>query len=375
MYKALLLIPIYEPYAGGGGQYFPLLRNRIMTKCDFSQIDVLTEYHPERPLLEDTEIGRIYRILPRRDSKSGKSNIYFVSSFILSYFIMFFATIFLVVREKYNILLFTRYYRRFFYLYLYFLKRSTNIKIVCDLRATIDDITVYRGLDVCELVICNSLAVFEQAQAVPSIKKKCVLVTNPINFIEPNERFKENFLTLVNDHKVPQKYLLFVGQLLERKSIWEVLKAYHHAKLRISGVGLVIIGRNMMDNGILKYIDDTGAIYLGEQPRDVVAWFLRGSEMVLQPSKVEGIPRVSLEALYLKRKVLLARCVPEFVTSDPSYVAFDLGTKELSKLMTDCLVRRDLPIYDVSVHKVENSIPKYREAFGSVLDVSKKYFY
>lgn len=373
MYKALLLIPIYEPYAGGGGQYFPVLRNKIMTRCDFSKIDVITEYHSSYPLIEDTKIGKIYRILPRRDSKSGKSRIYSVSSFISSYLIMFFAIIILILREKYNIFLFTRYYRRFFYLYLYVVKKFANIGIICDLRATVDDTRFYRGLNVCDLVICNSSAVFDQAQTMSSIKNKCILVTNPINFIEPNERVKESFLTLINNHKVPKKYLLFVGQLLERKSIWEVLKAYDHSKLRVSSVGLVIVGRNMMDNKILKYMDDVGAIYLSEQPRDIVAWLMRESEIVLQPSKIEGIPRVSLEALYLQKKVILARCVPEFIKSDPNYVAFDLGKKELSKLLKDCLVRRDLPLYDVSVHEIENTIEKYREVFRSAMDVSKKY--
>ena len=90
MHRFLLICPIYEPYAGGGGQYFPYLRNSILMQCGFYSIDVITEYHSSKPTIERDPKGVIYRVLPKRDSKENKTYIYSVLSFILTYAILSF---------------------------------------------------------------------------------------------------------------------------------------------------------------------------------------------------------------------------------------------------------------------------------------------
>ena len=170
MHRFLLICPIYEPYAGGGGQYFPYLRNSILMQCGFYSIDVITEYHSSKPTIERDPKGVIYRVLPKRDSKENKTYIYSVLSFILTYAILSFFLIFLTFYRRYDTLQFTRYYRSFFYSFLRLLKNIRTIKIYCDLRATVGNFDVLNGLQFCDKILCNSFAVYTQATNIPKIK-------------------------------------------------------------------------------------------------------------------------------------------------------------------------------------------------------------
>jgi glycosyltransferase involved in cell wall biosynthesis len=366
MRKCLMLCPIFEPYAGGGGQYFPFLRTAILPKCDFSSVDVITEYHPKLPIISTDGTGTIYRILPRRDSKESKTLFYNIASFLLTYVIITVIILFLMWKKNYSDFVFTRYYRKKFYKFLAFIKGIFKVNIICDLRATTLNINSYKGLEVCDVIICNSLAVFDQARALISLKHKCTLVKNPINFSSPNKSFWNEFLELRMSYDISDGYLLFVGQLLERKSISEVIKAFDYLKKLHPELQLVIIGRNMLGRKILNEMNRVDAFYLGELNRQLVLWFMEKSELILQPSKIEGIPRVTLEALYLKKKVVMARCVPEFVSSDPSFVAFDLLQEPLADLILKSYRRSDTPKYDVLSHEVKEVILQYKHLFEGI---------
>tara|TARA_B100001093_G_scaffold396581_1_gene383702 strand:- start:2297 stop:3400 length:1104 start_codon:yes stop_codon:yes gene_type:complete len=363
MRKCLLLCPIFEPYAGGGGQYFPFLRKAILPDCEFVSVDVITEYYPELPIISADDNGKIYRVLPRRDSKENKGIFYNVFSFVLTYLFIIVIIVFLMWKNKYSDFIFTRYYRKFFYKFLAFIKKKNYVNIICDLRATLISTDKYDGLEISDFIICNSLAVFDQARSLASLRYKCTLVKNPINFAVPDESDRNEFLKLCNFHDISDGYLLFVGQLLERKSIFEVIKAFYYTKQSHPELKLVIIGRNMLGRKVLDEINRVGAFYLGELDRRLVLWFMAKSGLVLQPSKIEGIPRVTLEALYLKKKVVMASCVPEFVSSDPSFVAFDLSVVSLSNLIVKSHKRSDKPKYRVHSHDVKEVIPQYKRLF------------
>ena len=122
----------------------------------------------------------------------------------------------------------------------------------------------------------------------------------------------------------------------------------------------------MLGRKILEQINRVGAFYLGELDRRLVLWFMAKSGLVLQPSKIEGIPRVTLEALYLKKKVVMASCVPEFVSSDPSFVAFDLSQVPLANLIIKSYRRSDRPKYRVLSHDVKEVISEYKRLFENI---------
>ena len=84
----LILCPIYAPYGGGGGQYFPLLVHNLNKIKFFNKIVVVTEYHNRHKLIEESEEATIFRIIPKRDSLENKSFIYSVLSFFCAYTII-----------------------------------------------------------------------------------------------------------------------------------------------------------------------------------------------------------------------------------------------------------------------------------------------
>ena len=73
-------------------------------------------------------------------------------------------------------------------------------------------------------------------------------------------------------------------------------------------------------------------------------------ELIVQPSKVEGIPR-GVEALYLNKKILLPSCVPEF----KKIIHFSLKklfVQKNCKRILKILESSKKPHYDLSLHSV-----------------------
>ena len=46
----ILVCPVYRPYAGGGGQYFPILIDSLLKLNKFKKVLILTEYHSKKKI-------------------------------------------------------------------------------------------------------------------------------------------------------------------------------------------------------------------------------------------------------------------------------------------------------------------------------------
>lgn len=360
---ALVVCPVYEPYAGGGGQYFPLLRKKLLPELDFSNVDIITETHPSRRFVEEDAYGRVYRILPRRDTLAKKNKIGNLIRFTIGYIIKAVFLLFWVLQNEDSSVIITRYYRKGFFKFLDKVKRLNKIKLYADLRATALDVRIYEGIEVFDKIMCNSKAVYDQICSNPIVSRKAIHVVNPINFPIVNESVRKIFSELKQQNRIGRNYFLFVGQLLERKSIIEVLLACKEYNKIYPPRQLVVIGRNMLGDKIMELIEDTNSIYLGELSRDLVTHFMVECELVLQPSKLEGIPRVSLEAMYLNKKVLLPACVPEFIESDKENVCFDYSPSEMANQINRILNNQSKLNYDVLKHDPEVVLNQYEKFY------------
>jgi len=88
-----------------------------------------------------------------------------------------------------------------------------------------------------------------------------------------------------------KKLLLFVGSLLKEKGLPEI--AALMAELAARGVALAIVG-----DGPLKAMARAipGAICTGLLPNEMVAQYMRAADLLLLPSRSEGMPTVLIEA-------------------------------------------------------------------------------
>ncbi len=364
----LILCPIYAPYGGGGGQYFPLLVDNLKKIQMFNRIVVVTEYHRKHKLIEEEESVTIFRIIPRRDSLENKLFLYSVFSFLCAYSIIVLVIPILAIYYRINIVQFTRYYYPPIFVLCYFLRKILNIKIIMDIRTNAENDSVFSRSFGVNSYLSISTNISKQLKRASVDDSKIVEIPNVIEFSH-----KENLP--LHDAVVDEllgenlnQFMLFVGQLIERKSIFEVLEAFKLYRQIDPTVDLVLIGRDMYDLQSKGYMEASdGIIFLGEQSREVVLAFIRRSSLVLQPSKLEGVSRVALEALYYKKKVLLPNCVDEFVQSNPQFVVRENTSKEIFFKMKELMAHDIKPTYDLNVHSPSLHREKLLKMYEKVL--------
>ena len=364
--NVLIVCPVYAPHVGGGGQYFPLLVKELNRSDVVGKIIVLTENHSERSRVSVEDGSIVYRLLPQRDSLSDKSLLYSILSFMFTYCILYFSIPFLLIRYQVSILHYTRYLRRSFYFLTYLSKNVFKVKIILDMRTTVENIDVLKCLFGVDCIISNSEAVFNQINHAGFPGKCHILVENPMYFPEAFMEIELNRLLVEISSEIRRPYLLFLGQLLERKSIYEILDAFEVFNDREPEFRLIIAGRNMLGKHIINRIKGIkNAIYVGPVWHQHAIALIQGSELVLQPSKIEGIPRVSLEALSLGKKVLLPPCVPEFLESCPEFCPNEISPEIISSCIEKILSYENVPEYDLKKHEAQKSI-------GKVINIYKK---
>lgn len=110
-----------------------------------------------------------------------------------------------------------------------------------------------------------------------------------------------------------------------------------------------------------------GVVYLGTVSHDRAIALMQGSDMVLQPSKIEGIPRVSLEALSLGKKVLLPPCVPEFVIACPNFCPVDVKPESICTGIEKVLTIGKPPSYNLKAHDPEAMTKKVNSVYKHIL--------
>ena len=353
----LVCCPVYSPHAGGGGQYFPLLVSQLLSLDSIKNVIVLTEKHPDKTYYEVEHNAHIYRLLPQRDTKINKTKIYSLISFFITYTLFYLLLPALIARHRIGVIHYTRYLRAPFYFLMSIFKNLFRVKIILDMRTTVESDISIKKLFGFSSMISNSIGVYDQMCKLGVDKEKNFFVPNPIEFPKklPPEEASKIVKELGVDLNTP--YLLFVGQLLERKSIIEVIDAFNVFNTEHQSFKLILVGRNMIGKLIEdRLIENENIKHIQPIERRKVIALMQYSEIILQPSKVEGIPRVSLEALSLGKKVLLPPCVPEFVANNSIFSINKVTSSEIKDAIFRIYKTSKLPEYDLSVHNPAESI-------------------
>jgi glycosyltransferase involved in cell wall biosynthesis len=362
--KVLVVCPVYSPHAGGGGQYFPLVSSQLSSFKNIFNVIVLTERHPLESFHSVENGIDIYRVLPQRDTLENKNKFYYVYSFIWTYILLYILIPYFVIIKRVTIIHYTRYLTRPFYLLTWLMQKILNTKVVLDMRTTVESNSCIEKLFGYDIIISNSLGVFQQMKAIGVDEKKHSLVPNPVNL--PKLVGKGDLEKIAPGVKPP--FFLFVGQLLERKSISETLEAFALFQKEFSDFSFIVVGRNMLGNSIENRMGTIKNVsYLGALDRGQVLELMVLSEAVLQPSKVEGIPRVTLEALALGKKVLLPPCVPEFIQDNALFSIQSVSIEEIFKALKRIAKTDQLPTYDLSIHHPENSKKFLLDIYSTLL--------
>lgn len=358
----LVLCPVYSPYPGGGASYFPLLVQALSNTYSERKIYVLTEWNSECKMVSSEGNVVLYRILVKRDTKQNPTFLYKMLTYLITYVQIAFVVLFLSFYRSVSVVHYTRYitYQMSF---LMSILKLFGKKIVLDVRTNAPSISIYDKLYAVDYIFSNSFGVYAEIDQFERLKKYNRHMTNPVAL--PSMVDNEILLRTLNklDSKLLSAcYLLFVGQIGYRKSIIETIEGYLEYKNKFPGSHvkfLVIVGPNKIGREFLDILDSKPdeIIYFPAIEHDKLMCVIQNAVAILQPSRLEGIPRVTLESLALNKKVLFPPSIVELRGElNDLFTVNKINKHEISNAI-DRIVNTDRKIvYDVNVHSPENAM-------------------
>lgn len=339
---ALFLTPIFDPYAGGAGIHFDQISTGLVDEGAIDSYVIISAYSDEAPVFESRANGRIFRVL------FSPSSIHYRWSkckIALNYLL---ATLFTIVSFiVFHTSIVHTHAKRYFTVPVWVAKRM-GLYVIIDGR----DLGAPSFSATGHIFIAASDNIANNAR-----KRDEQVVKIPIG-IDPSELSIE-----CSGVAIPQEsYFLFVGDIVKRKGVPELLSAY---KNNSRDANLLLIGEHI-DRNIM--VDDIENIqYLGTKPHKTVLCYIQSADMVILPSKEEALGRVILEAIFHQTQVICPPTVPEFQHNLPQSTLSSIEPTEITEKIDEILHRGvDLDSYPIENHYMSNIIKKYASVYSTL---------
>ena len=347
MSKILLICPIYAPYPGGGGSYFPLLVKLLETKGE--DVTILTESYSGNYI---NIYGKLARILFRRDTIK-KGLIYSILSYAINFLLISFYSFFYVCKYPTATIIFTRYYSSIYLNYFNIVKLIfPKVKFINDLRTEVDQKYIYSSFKFVDKTVSNSQVIDFQLSKYSNLRGSSYLYIP--NFLElPTECGIE-----IVDELFKKKFVLFVGTLSKRKGFDKILLSIN--KILKDDELFVIVGRevDISFKEISNYLDVDKFFYFDSLNKEKIFWLQKFAQLVLLPSIKEGLPRVALETFCFHGRIVLPTCCPEF-SQHSLYKNYDFSVDDL--VWESEFRRVNAYNYDISIHSIDKGFDRYFE--------------
>lgn len=304
--RVLLVTPLFFPSLSGAAVYFDTLARHLAAATPACDVTILTPRVPGAPARERRGGARVLRLLPR--SRLAAPAAVAVARALRADVV------------HYHTIASYRGLPR-----LAALLPGPLVGDMRDLAARDEgvDVAPYRH---CSRLICaaENILAFLRARGVPPAR----LVHVPIPLVPPTPPSPAAVAAARARWGLPadRPYALFVGAIIPYKGVAELLAAMEAVWAQLPELGLVLAGPLTPEGdaafpgGFRAALRDPRVRYLGPVPHDEVPALMAGAEVVVLPSRREGMPRVCLEAIALGRKVVLPPGVPEFARACPEAV-------------------------------------------------------
>jgi hypothetical protein len=107
--------------------------------------------------------------------------------------------------------------------------------------------------------------------------------------------------------------------------------------------------------------------YLSHIPHAQALGLMQASEMVLLPSRSEGLPLTILEAVALGKKVLCPPNIPEFDTHLADFVLPEVTVEAILSTLTTIWQNPTLPSYPLENHRVDTVVEQLVQVYKNML--------
>lgn len=344
----LIITALYPPAVGGAATYFKDIVPTLARRHDSERLTVLTEHMPGQP--REAIVGKIQvlRLLPNRVSGPRRPWLLHAATYALTQ--AWFATRLpgLVRRESIDLIHFhTRYRGRLFYDAL----KRLNLPVIADLRDKMTDPS--RLLSIVDRLICCGEGVRRFAIEGGFPAQRTALI--PIPFTPPDIPSLSQVAAVRRHYNTGETpYLLFIGDITHNKGVYDLLEAYQRWCADHPKVRLIYAGTNREEERFVAEMNHlSGVQYLGHVPHQDALALIRGAEILVLPSRSEGLPRVILEAIALGTKVICPPGIPEFERHLPEFVLPHVRTDTIVKTLNIVWSLRNSPSYPLDEHNVQ----------------------
>lgn len=297
--RILLVTPLFFPSLSGAAVYFDTLARGLRALDPSLHVTILTRRPRGAPRAERRDGIAVLRLLPH--SRLTAPAVLAASRLLRSDVV--------------------HYHTLVSYRGLHRLAPLFRARLVGDMR---DLAARDEGADVgryahCSRLICASenIVAFLRSRGFPAEK----LVHVPIPFAPPAPPPPGLVAAVRARYAIPAEApcLLFVGAIIPYKGVAELLAAMGAVWERLPDLHLVLAGEltpagdALFPGGFRAAVArDRRLHWLGPVPHEEIPALVQGAEVFVLPSRTEGLPRSCLEAIALRRRVILPPGVPEF---------------------------------------------------------------
>lgn len=362
-----ILTSAYAPAPGGAANYTKLLATHLAGDDAVGTVQVFTEAFPGEDTYTQTREGKlhIHRKFPYRagrEQRDWRSYVDYARQNLtlrnIDRWLPQDTDVLLVHAQlHYNPTLFQgalRHLRT---------RRGKKLRLVLDVRDPLMSSSNSRCLDLYDEVICCSHNVYDHLVSLRTTHKQLHIIPIPFQPVEVTPQYIDDICEKYG--LSGKRYLIGTNGISIAKGIDLCLNVTHLLREKQQDLCLVVAGRKRDWGPKFARAEENGTLrYIGALPQRELIALVSGSQLHMNPSPIEGLPRASLEAMAAGVRVLLPANVPEFMAHCPSFVALDNSVEALMPQVEAILGRSDYNTgYPVSDHYPESVIPEYIALF------------
>lgn len=359
--RILLLTPLYPPAIGGAATYFADIVPLLEAHPAISRLVLLTERMPgEANELTEGKLT-VLRHLPTRVSVERPYPIhaatYLQTQLWLSHHLS-------RLIQKYHLEL-LHFHTRYRGWLTYRTLAQLPVPVLADLRDKMSDPAVLAACS--QHLLCCALGVahFAAAGGYPPERLSHI----PIPFAAPPPLPRTAVLQARQQAGLGKRpFLLYIGDMTVNKGVYELLQAFEQWQKTQPGVDLLLAGMNREGRPFLDQVEKVPqAHFLGHVPHSQAMALMQAAEIVLLPSRSEGLPRTILEAVSLGKKVLCPPNIPEFDAYLPDFVLPEVSTTAIQAKLDAIWQQSTLPTYPLANHRVAVIVAQILNVYQQML--------
>jgi glycosyltransferase involved in cell wall biosynthesis len=306
--KIGIVTPIFPPQIGGAATYYDTLSREMCNNPIIDSVDIFTQKSSKRAHNSINKFLKVNGIFPDRQipglSIYRNIGLYFIQN------IAYLHLVYLIYKKRLDVVII---HSSLFnqpnilnVLLRIFATFVTNCKFIVDFRDRLMPKVPLGRFSWAEKKVACSLNVAKYLQSRFGLKTN--LIPIPVEFSEI--------------HKInhsDREFILYAGSIDTRKNVELIISAFQSSSMLKARYDLILVG-HLRNKEILKYIKCDQVKFIGSVSNREVRELMKSAKLTINISPIEGMPRVSLEAMWYSSRVILPPNIPEFELFYPDAV-------------------------------------------------------